>query len=148
MLLGRRGWLFEPIFQRLAELELAPYVRIVEGVPNAELPPIYSGALALAFPSLYEGFGLPALEAMACGCPVMTADVASLPEVVGDAGLLVAATDVGAIADALLRLATDPACALTWRRADESRPPDSPGGGQPRRRWPSTGERSSEDCST
>jgi glycosyltransferase involved in cell wall biosynthesis len=109
VLLGRRGWLFEPIFQRLAELELEPYVRIVDGVPNRELPRIYSGAVALAFASLYEGFGLPALEAMACGCPVVAADIASLPEVVGDAGLLVPPTDVAAIAEALLRLATDPA---------------------------------------
>jgi glycosyltransferase involved in cell wall biosynthesis len=109
VLLGRRGWLFEPIFQRLAELELEPYVRIVDGVPNRELPTIYSGAVALAFASLYEGFGLPALEAMACGCPVVAADVAALPEVVDDAGLLVPPTDVTAIAEALRRLATDPA---------------------------------------
>jgi glycosyltransferase involved in cell wall biosynthesis len=107
VLLGRRGWLYEPIFERLDQLELGAYVRIVDPVPNAALPPIYSAAAALAFPSLYEGFGLPPLEAMACGCPVVTSDRASLPEVVGDAGLLVPADDSAALAKALLRLVTD-----------------------------------------
>jgi glycosyltransferase involved in cell wall biosynthesis len=109
VLLGRRGWLDEPIFQRLAELQLEPFVRVVAGVPNEQLPPIYGAALALTFPSLYEGFGLPALEAMTCGCPVLTSNVGSLPEVVGPAGLLVSPFDVDGLATAMLRLASDQA---------------------------------------
>ena len=63
--------------------------------------------MALAYPSLYEGFGLPCIEAMACSCPVVASNVASLPEVVGDAGLLVAPTDVEELADALSRCLFD-----------------------------------------
>jgi glycosyltransferase involved in cell wall biosynthesis len=70
-------------------------------------PALMSGALALAFPSLYEGFGLPALEAMACGTPVLASSTSSLPEVVGDAGLLIDPLDVDAIAGGLERLARD-----------------------------------------
>ena len=78
-------------------------------VSAGDLPALYSGALAFAFPSLYEGFGMPALEAMACGTPVVASNVSSLPEVVGDAGLLVDPTDEDALAGALERIAGDPA---------------------------------------
>jgi len=77
--------------------------RIEEG----DLPSVYRGALALVFPSLYEGFGLPVLEAMACGTPVVTSNVTSLPEVAGAAAILVDPTDVGAIRDALERIVHD-----------------------------------------
>lgn len=107
-LVGRRGWLYEPIFERLRALDLEPHVRIVEGISHAMLPPLYSAAQALAFPSLYEGFGLPPLEAMACGCPVVASDRAALPEIIGDAGLLVPADDPAALALALLRVSSDP----------------------------------------
>lgn len=129
-LVGRRGWLYEPIFERLRALRLEPYVKIVEDIPHAALPPLYSAALALAFPSLYEGFGLPPLEAMACGCPVVASDRAALPEIIGDAGLLVPADDPTALAAALLRIISDErlraelvqrglarAGAFSWRRA-------------------------------
>jgi glycosyltransferase involved in cell wall biosynthesis len=81
-------------------LELMPYV------PQRELPALYRGARLLAMPSLGEGFGLPALEAMACGTPVVVGNTSAMPEVVGDAGLLVDPEDTGAIADAILRLLT------------------------------------------
>ena len=71
------------------------------------------------FPSLYEGFGLPPLEAMAGGAPVITSNVSSLPEVVGDAALLIDPMDAGAIADAMARVLADPACAPTCRRGHE-----------------------------
>lgn len=76
-------------------------------VPDAELPLLYGAARALVFPSFYEGFGLPPLEAMACGTPVLTSQAASLPEVVGDAALLVDPRDVDAIAAAMTRLLED-----------------------------------------
>jgi len=83
-----------------ARLELMPYV------PSQELPALYRGARLLAMPSLAEGFGLPALEAMACGTPVVVGNTSAMPEVVGDAGLLVVPEDTEAIADAILRLLT------------------------------------------
>jgi len=77
-------------------------------IKDDDLPSIYRGALAVAYVSLYEGFGLPPLEAMACGTPVITSNVTSIPEVVGDQGLMVDPHDVDAIADGLLRLVDDP----------------------------------------
>jgi glycosyltransferase involved in cell wall biosynthesis len=77
-------------------------------VDDGVLPCLYAGALAFVFPSLYEGFGLPPLEAMACGVPVLTGNQTSLPEVVGDAGLMVDPYDVNAIAEGLKRLIGDP----------------------------------------
>jgi glycosyltransferase involved in cell wall biosynthesis len=78
-------------------------------VPPEEVPCFYQRAEAFAFLSLYEGFGLPPLEAMACGAPVVSSDAGALPEVVGEAGLLVPPTDEEAIGDALHRVLTDPA---------------------------------------
>jgi glycosyltransferase involved in cell wall biosynthesis len=106
-LVGHRGWLYEPIFRHIGKLGLEPHVKIVQGIPNAQLPPVYSAAGVLAFPSLYEGFGLPVVEAMACACPVVASDRASLPEVVGEAGLLVPPEDASVLAEALLRVLSD-----------------------------------------
>jgi glycosyltransferase involved in cell wall biosynthesis len=80
-------------------------------VPDDEVPLWYAGADALAYPSLAEGFGLPALEAMACGTPVVTSDCSALPEVVGDAAITVTPTSVRAISDALVGVLTDGALA-------------------------------------
>jgi glycosyltransferase involved in cell wall biosynthesis len=107
-LVGRRGWRYEPIFARLTELGLEPHVRVHEAFQPADLPAFYSAAAVLAFPSLYEGFGLPPLEAMACGCPVVASDRASLPEIIDTAGLQVPADDSVALAEALLRVLTEP----------------------------------------
>ncbi|MFQ3661823.1 MAG: glycosyltransferase family 1 protein, partial [Chloroflexaceae bacterium] len=104
---GRRGWLSEPIVRRVAELGLTNRVRFPGYVPDADLPALLSGALAFVFPSLYEGFGMPVLEAMACGAPVLTSTTSALPEVAGDAALLVDPCDTDAIAAALRRLAAD-----------------------------------------
>jgi alpha-1,3-rhamnosyl/mannosyltransferase len=90
-------------------------------VPDAEWPGLYAGALALAMPSLYEGFGLPVLEAMARGVPVACADRSSLPEVAGDAALLFDPEDVRAIADAIERLLHDAPTAERLREAGPRR---------------------------
>jgi glycosyltransferase involved in cell wall biosynthesis len=86
---------------------LAEHVRFLHDVPNADLPGLYNSAGVLTTPSFYEGFGLPALEAMSFGTPVVVSDRASLPEVVGDAGLLVNPDDPEEIAQALGRALND-----------------------------------------
>lgn len=107
-LVGRRGWLAAPIVARISALGLQDRVRLPGYVSDAELPAIYAAASAFVFPSLYEGFGMPVLEAMARGVPVLTSASSSLPEVAGDAALLVDPNDVGQIASAMQRLVTDP----------------------------------------
>jgi alpha-1,3-rhamnosyl/mannosyltransferase len=90
-------------------------VRFVEGVPTADLPALYSAAAAFVYPSLYEGFGLPPLEAMACGTPVVCSNAAALPEVTGDAAVLVDPRDEGALAAALERVLDDSALRASLR---------------------------------
>lgn len=104
---GKRQWRTEEIEATFRRLDLGEHVHFTGYVNDADLPGLYSGAELLAFPSLYEGFGLPPLEAMACGTPVVTSDVSSLPEVVGDAALTVNPFDVEALAAALMRVLTD-----------------------------------------
>jgi glycosyltransferase involved in cell wall biosynthesis len=117
VIVGRRGWLADDIHQLSEDLELAAYIRWVEDAPYAHLPALYSGARLLCLPSFYEGFGFTPLEAMACGTPVVIADRASLPEVVGEAGLQVDPNSPEAIAEALHRLSTDDRLAAELRQA-------------------------------
>ncbi len=107
VIVGRRGWLYESFFQRLRELNLEDQVILLGFIPDEDLPAVYSGADLFVFPSLYEGFGLPPLEAMACGTPVVSSDTSSLPEVVGEAGLMVDPHDVRALTEAIERALTD-----------------------------------------
>jgi glycosyltransferase involved in cell wall biosynthesis len=107
VLAGRRGWLFDEIFRKADDLRLGKSVRWVENVPDADLPAVYNGAAALVLPSFYEGFGFPPLEAMACGIPTIVSNRASLPEVVGDTGLLIDPDQPEELAEALFRAATD-----------------------------------------
>lgn len=86
---------------------LPPRVHLTGHVPDPMLPALYSGAIGAVYLSLYEGFGLPPLEAMACGAPVLTSNVTSLPEVVGNAGIAIDPYDVDAIGDGILRLVED-----------------------------------------
>ncbi|HEV2126136.1 MAG TPA: glycosyltransferase family 1 protein [Chloroflexota bacterium] len=104
---GRPGWLYEPIFAALERSEVKPRVRFLEGATDADLAALFTGAVALVFPSLYEGFGLPCLEAMACGTPVIASHAGSLAEVVGDAGIVVDPLDAEAIAEAVTRVMVD-----------------------------------------
>ena len=101
-------------------LGLGNSVRFLPGVPEADLPALYSGAELFAFPSRYEGFGLPALEALACGAPVLCCDTSSLPEVVGAAALRVAPTPA-ALAAGLAQLLADPARRAELRQAGPRR---------------------------
>ena len=104
---GRRGWLYAEVERAVQDHAMADSFRLIEDADDSELRLLYADAVALAYPSLYEGFGLPCIEAMACRCPVVASDVSSVPEVVGEAGLLVEPTDVEAIADALSRCLGD-----------------------------------------
>jgi glycosyltransferase involved in cell wall biosynthesis len=101
---GGKGWLDTPLYQSIRDLGIEDRVKFLGFVADADLPALYSSARVLALPSLYEGFGLPALEAMACGLPVVATNVSSVPEVVGEAGLQIDPTDVEGLSEALRRL--------------------------------------------
>jgi glycosyltransferase involved in cell wall biosynthesis len=129
---GGKGWLFESIFAEVERLGLRDRVRFPGFVADDDLPALYSAARVLAYPSLYEGFGLPMLEAMACGTPVVASTASCLPEVAGDAALLVPPADVPALAEALSRAVSDEAlradliaqgraraATFTWTKAAE-----------------------------
>jgi glycosyltransferase involved in cell wall biosynthesis len=109
VIVGGLGWLYQDVFAAIHRLDLEERVIVTGYVDDADLPAVYNLAQIFALPSLYEGFGIPPLEAMACGLPVVVADNSSLPEVVGDAGVLVNASDTAALADHLARLLHDPA---------------------------------------
>jgi glycosyltransferase involved in cell wall biosynthesis len=107
VLAGGKGWLYDEIFARVEAFGLEREVLFPGYVPQTELPLWYAAATAFVYPSLYEGFGLPVLEAMASGTPTITSNRSSLPEVAGDAALLIDPTDVEALAAAMVRLADD-----------------------------------------
>jgi len=105
VLVGISGWKNNDIFQTVeANPILKSHVIFTGFIPDQDLSAIYSGALAFVYPSLYEGFGLPPLEAMQCGTPVITSNTSSLPEVVGDAGIMINPTDTDALCQAMLNL--------------------------------------------
>jgi glycosyltransferase involved in cell wall biosynthesis len=108
VLAGKRQWQTAEMDVALTRFQLQNHVQYLDYVADADLPALYSAARLFVFPSLYEGFGLPPLEAMACGTPVVTSQSSSLPEVVADAALLVDPYDTNALAHAMLRGLTDP----------------------------------------
>jgi glycosyltransferase involved in cell wall biosynthesis len=105
---GAKGWFYRDVFTQVEALGLAQRVHFPGYVPEAEKPMWYNAATCFCYPSLYEGFGLPPLEAMACGVPVITSDTSSLPEVAGDAARMVPPLDVDALCTALHELVTKP----------------------------------------
>lgn len=109
VLAGGKGWLYDSIFQKVTDLKLTEKVIFTKYVPSADMNPLMCGALAFVFPSIYEGFGMPPLEAMACGVPVLVSDAASLPEVTGDCGVICDAYSEESIAEGLYKLYSDSA---------------------------------------
>lgn len=106
---GAKGWFYDDVFARVEELGLEGQVMFPGYIPVSKLPLWYNAAELFVYPSLYEGFGLPPLEAMACGTPVVTANTSSLPEVVGQAGLTVDPLDVEELAEAMRQVLDDEA---------------------------------------
>ena len=104
---GKKGWLYREIFCQVEELGLEEKVVFMGYVPEGDLPALLSGARLFVFPSLYEGFGLPVLEALACGTPVVCSNASSLPEVAGDAAVLVDPLDVEGLTAAMKRVLGD-----------------------------------------
>lgn len=132
ILVGGKGWLFEEIFAKVDQLNLTDRVRFAGYVPDEALPWWYNAASLLVFPSLYEGFGLPVVEAMACGTPVIAANRSSIPEAAGEAALLFEPDDVSgltermgllltntAVSDQLRHLGPQQAQQFSWERAGE-----------------------------
>jgi glycosyltransferase involved in cell wall biosynthesis len=115
VLAGGKGWLFEDAFAVVDELKLDDRVHFVGRVSSEDLLYLYNAAELLAHPAFYEGFGLPPLEAMACGLPVVASNVASLPEVVGDAGQLIDPHDVDELTVSMWRVLNDSELAQQMR---------------------------------
>lgn len=107
VIVGGKGWRYEGIFDYLCKLNLEKDVIFTGYISDEDLFKFYNTADLFVYPSLYEGFGLPPLEAMACGCPVITSNTSSLPEVIGDAGIMIDPTDSDALFDAIHRILND-----------------------------------------
>jgi len=107
VLVGRRGWKYDDVFRTLEALRLGNDVVFTNHVPEGDLPALYCGARVFVYPSIYEGFGLPVLEAMACGTPVVTSNISSMPEVAGDAALLIEPRDHEQMASAIESVLVD-----------------------------------------
>jgi glycosyltransferase involved in cell wall biosynthesis len=115
VIVGKKAWLYQDIFKTYEQLKAKEEIIFTGYVPTEEIPVLYSAARIFVYPSLYEGFGLPPLEAMACGVPVLTSLVSSLPEVVGDSALLVDPYSVEEIANGIERLLSDEKLRLSLR---------------------------------
>jgi len=107
VLCGGKGWYYDDIFRKVKKLKLEKEILFTGYVPEDDLPFLYNGAEVFVYPSLYEGFGLPPLEAMSCGCPVVTSNVSALPEIIGDGGILVNPLNTEELAQAILKVIKD-----------------------------------------
>lgn len=101
VIVGKKGWLYEDILAAPEKFGVKERIKFLEFVPDDDLPALYAKARCFALPSLYEGFGLPVLEAMAQGCPVVVSNISSLPEIAGDVGIYVDPMNVESIADGI-----------------------------------------------
>ena len=132
VIVGRPGWSFEEVFDLVENLNLTPRVHFPGYISRQELPFVYNLAALFVYPTLYEGFGLPVLEAMACGIPTVTSRVASIPEIIGDAGIMVPPGDQPALTQAMREVLTNDrlrqelthrgpqrAIKFTWKRTAE-----------------------------
>lgn len=132
ILVGQKGWKWEPIFREMGRPELKERVHWLGYVPDEERVYFYNAARVLVYPSWYEGFGMPVLEAMQCGCPVITSQVSALPEVAGPAALYIDPGRVETLKEAVLRVLREPGLAekmkeqglkqaekFSWRRSAE-----------------------------
>lgn len=115
VLAGSIGWKSEQIFELIDHYKIKENVLITGYITQAEQVALYNKASCFVFPSLYEGFGMPALEAMACGCPVITSNTSSLPEVVGSAGLLVNPLEIDELSIAIEKVLSDNALRATMK---------------------------------
>ncbi len=104
---GKKGWLHEPIFEKVKSLKLEDKVIFTGYVPDSDLPTLISGAMIYVLPSLWEGFGIPVIEAQACGVPTVVSKTSSLPEIVGDSSILVDPESVNSIASGIKKILTD-----------------------------------------
>jgi len=104
VIVGQKGWLSDSIYELPKKLGIEDRVKFLGRVDDKDLPALYSGAIALTFPSLFEGFGLPILEAQACGCPVLTSNVSSMPEVAGKGALYVNPDDADDIVKGMMEI--------------------------------------------
>src|SRR5581483_7576294 len=109
VIVGKRGWYFETLFAQVNQFKLQERVHFADYVSDQDLPAVYNLATAFVFPSRYEGFGLTPLEALACGTLVISSNAASLPEVIGDAGILLKPNDVNGFAEAMRSFASNEA---------------------------------------
>jgi glycosyltransferase involved in cell wall biosynthesis len=121
VIVGRRGWMADHVDAEIAATGQVGLTMRLGYVPGPDLPAVYAGADGFVLPSLYEGFGLPLLEALASGVPTATSDRGALPEIAGDAALIVGANDVGAIGETLVRLLVDEPLRLRLREAGKER---------------------------
>jgi glycosyltransferase involved in cell wall biosynthesis len=107
VIVGRKGWMYDDLFRSVASLDLTERVVFTGYVPEEDLPLLYNAADVFVYPSIYEGFGLPVLEALACGTPVITSNISSMPEILGEAGILVKPEEADGLADAMSRVTQD-----------------------------------------
>jgi glycosyltransferase involved in cell wall biosynthesis len=121
VLVGQRGWKSAPLFKQLRDQQVEDVVTVTGYVPDADLPALYGAASAMAFPSLYEGFGLPALEALSCGTPLVTSRLTAMQEMAGDAACYVDPADTESIAAGLRRVLEDSGLREDLRRRGVAR---------------------------
>jgi glycosyltransferase involved in cell wall biosynthesis len=114
VLTGKRGWGVESITRMIARLNMLNSITFTDYVEDADLPALYSAADAMAYPSLYEGFGLPPLEAMSCGTPTLVSDSPCMPEIAGNGAWVLPVIDAAPWGDAIARILTDPALQAEW----------------------------------